>query len=163
MKPGALLLLLCFLALPLSAQLHFDAGLAVGMQPQESEADDPKPLVGAEALVHNGRYGVHAAYEYASLTYAGGASATHADLVFRHTFANHFSILAGAGPTFVSVFDYGTEFTWNAEAEIARRFGRRNDIFVRARYYDYEQTGFRDFVSPSGPAIYLGWRMAFRD
>lgn len=152
-----------FLSLPLSAQLHLDAGLAFGMQPQESQADDPKPLVGAEALLHDTRFGVHAAYEYFSLSYAGGASATHVDAAYRHAFANRFAMLLGAGPTYVSVFDYGTTVTWNAEAEVARRFGARVDVFLRARYYDYEKSGFRDFVSPDGPAVYLGARYAFRD
>ena len=146
-----------------SAQIHVDAGLALGLQPYESRADSPRVLSSADVLLRGDAWGVHVAGEYADISQLGAMIALHMNVVYRRTFGDTAFVLAGAGPTHVDLGEFTKKLTWNAEAEVGRRFGR-TDVFGRVRHYDYSEPVFRDRpASPSGLAVYLGVRFRLRE
>lgn len=134
-------------------------GLFIGQQAYQNSDNDPRVLVGIEMLAQRGHAGAHVAIEHADLADFGNVYISHWDAVYRHTFNNGLSVMAGGGLTLLT--GNGSQHTWNAEAEVAKRFGR-TDVFARVRQYDYEKEGFRAFASPSGPAVYVGVRWLAR-
>lgn len=155
------LLVLLLTAMPAAAQFHVGIGAGAGMQSYENVDDDPRVLSEVELLVRRGRWGAHIAVEYADLSSAGRIFVTHLDAAYRWPLARQFSILAGTGPTIVSSETGQSIVAWNAEVELARRFGRM-DVFARIRQYDYSLLTFRDRASPEGPAVHVGARFALR-
>jgi hypothetical protein len=150
-------LLLLVLFLPLTAHAQTRIGVFLGTQRFESSSDNPRYLPGVELLVQRGSIGYQVAMEYADLA-GGKLIATHGDVAWIHPIGDRSSFLIGAGPTYVSVSGAGTGLTWNAEAELARRWGRVEG-FVRIRKYDFSFPVFRDRpASPNGPAGYVGVR-----
>jgi hypothetical protein len=157
-----LLLALLLLSTSLFAQTYVEAGLSLGRQEYTAGGDDPRYITGAEVIVRGGSVGGHLAVEYADLETWDALVVTHANVIYRHAFGNHWSWLAGAGPTFVDIGDFGTDVTtFNVEAELAKRFGR-TDVFARARYFDFKLGDFRDETSPKSPEVSIGFRYAFR-
>ncbi|HKO54810.1 MAG TPA: hypothetical protein VJ276_02960 [Thermoanaerobaculia bacterium] len=149
-------LLILSLLLTVAAHAQTRIGVFLGTQPYESSSDDPRYLPGIELLAQRGRLGGHLAVDYADLA-AGKLIATHVDAAWVHPLGERASFLVGAGPTYVIVGG-GTKLTWNAEAELARRWGSVEG-FVRIRKYDFSFPVFRDRpASPKGPAGYVGVR-----
>jgi hypothetical protein len=160
-RVAPMLLALAF-SLPAVAQTHIDAGVSVGQQAYESSADDPRVLTGVELLARRNAVGLLVAMEYADLSFDGTMLATHVDGIYRFPFSDNFSATAGAGVTYVSVETLGGRYSWNAFAEVARRWGR-TEVFARVRQYDYSIGGFRrTTASPKGPAVSVGVRFAIR-
>jgi hypothetical protein len=150
-------LLLLFLVAPLLAQTHVAAGIAGGVQMYKNSEDDLRVMTGAELLVKRGRFGVHAAFEYADLSRGGAFVAIHPDLVYIQPIGARYTFLAGMGQTLISIENFDDDRTWNVEAELARRYTRW-DVFARARYYDYDSGDVRSPVSPTSPVFSLGAR-----
>jgi len=157
----ALLLLSLLIATASLAQTRIDAGVALGAQPYEESEDSTRVLTGAEVLFQHNSIGLHVAVEYTDLSFGDAMYAKHFDAIYRHAFAGRYSVLVGAGITAIDIQDFDTSSSWNAELELSRRFGN-TDVFARVRHYDYEASGFRARVSPSGPAIYLGVRFGLK-
>ena len=145
----------------MSAQLHIDAGVAIGTQGYEDSLDDPRILSGLELLLRGKSVGLHVASEYTDLETFGALISTHADVVYRGALGRNFSFLVGAGPTYVYNSEFDNDTTFNVEVEVARRFGRA-DVFARVRQFDYTIGSAPDERSPKGPAVYVGARFALR-
>jgi hypothetical protein len=140
-------------------QTIIDAGAAVGQQSYESSADDPRTLTSLEVLGRRGPIGLQLAVEYADLTEEGALFVVHPDVVYRWSLPANFALMVGAGPTWSYPGGSGGGLTWNAEAEIEKRWGRFA-LFARARQYDYGLPRFREGeAGPNGPAIYAGFRV----
>jgi hypothetical protein len=152
------ILLLTFLMIANTsfAQTHVSLGGALGEQPYENAK--AKVLTSLEGIVERKAVGLHVATEYSDLDPGGALLVTHADAVYRFDLEG-FSVRAGAGPTYVSLEELGSEVTWNLELEIAHRV-RSADIFLRVRQYDYTVGDFREQASPSGAAFYAGVRFS---
>lgn len=153
--------LLAFLCPSLFAQLRVDAGIAVGTQSYESGDVDSPVLIGPELLLSRGRNSLYYALDHADLSSAGTLYANHFGLARRWPLGGNYSLLAGAGPSYVTVEHLGGEWTFNAELELALRSGRF-EWFAKARYYDYSLSAFRVAESsPGGPALLGGVRFRF--
>src|SRR5258706_8536297 len=83
LRSRPVLLVLLALSLPAAGQLHVDAGLAIGQQSYETSDDDPRVLVGAEALLRGRTLGLHVAVEHADLSDFGALYAAHIDGIWR--------------------------------------------------------------------------------
>jgi hypothetical protein len=151
-----LLPLLAVVVVPAGAQVRIDAGAALGTQSYESSSDGARLLPELEVGMRGSHAGAALAFEQADLD-GGHEQALHGDVTWRRELPHHFSLTGGVGPS--AVLFYGTRWTWNAEAEIARQFGKA-EIFARVRYFDYRVDLFRYVASPSTPAVYLGARIA---
>jgi hypothetical protein len=138
-----------------------DIGAAVGRQSYADSLDDPRILTSLDLVARRGSAGIELAVEYADLSEEGALVVAHPDIVYRWQLPANFALLAGAGPTWVSVgaFD-GSQISWNAEIEIERRW-RRFALFGRVRQYDYDLPRFRE-SGPDGPAMYVGFRVKMR-
>lgn len=157
-----LFLLSLLLSITIHAQTHIAAGLSMNMQPYENYDDNPRYMPGAEILVHGKHFGGHLSVEYADLSDFNALLVTHANVVYRHAFGSGWSVLAGAGPTWIDINDFGPEeTTFNVEGEVAKRFGRV-DVFARVRQYDFTFRDSRALASPNGAAVGLGVRFSLR-
>ena len=156
-------IVLLLVSFSVSAQTRFDVGVSAGTQGYSSTSDDPRVLTGLDFLLRGNRIGAHLAGEYADLTDEGALVAVHANAVYHADLGRNFSFLAGAGPSLISIGS--TSWTWNAEIELARKFGRMS-VIGRVRHDDFElNREHRDFVEdagPDGPAMYLGARFNIR-
>jgi len=156
------LLLSLLLAASLQAQRAISAGVAAGMQSYENQDDDPRILTGIEGLFRGAHLGFHLAAEYTDLSSGGHTIIIHPDVAYIHSFGPTTYLLAGIGPTHVSVDQNDTHETWNAELELGYRTRGGTELFLRGRYYDYEWEGFRAFASPKGPEAAAGVRFRIR-
>ena len=156
---------LCFAALlfatSASAQLRVEAGVSAGMQSYERREDDPRVMLGADALMQRGAGGVHFAVDGEDLSFGGHTWIAHLDGVYRKEVRPLWSVMLGAGFTHVEISDLSDTNTWNAEVEVTRELGRFEAV-ARIRQFDFFATGFRADASPSGPAAYLGLRYILR-
>ena len=158
----SLFLLLLLLAGNLHAQLGISAGVAAGMQSYENQDDDPRILTGVEGLFRGAHLGLHVALEYTDLSSAGHTIILHPDVAYIQSFGPSTYLLAGVGPTHVSVDQNDSNETWNAELELGYRTRGGTELFLRGRYYDYEWEGFRAFASPQGIETSAGVRFKLR-
>jgi hypothetical protein len=149
------------LLLPLSAfaQTRIDLGVSVGRQPYRNFVLNPRYLPGFDVLASRNHFAADVAIEYADVSDVDGhLYALHGDVLYRIPFARTWVFAVGGGPSYLYTGETISDFTANAEAELAwqpARFG----VFARVRAYDYSLTAFRAGESgPNGPALYLGAR-----
>src|SRR5256885_1407639 len=107
---------------PLVAQTTVAVGASVGQQSYQSSIDDPRTLTSLELLGRRGAIGVDLAVEYADLSDEGALFVVHPDIVYRWTLPANFAVIAGGGPTWAYPGGSGGGLTWNAEAEIEKRW-----------------------------------------
>jgi hypothetical protein len=156
MRPWVLTFFLLLSLTPLAAQSRIGLGGSAGTQAYESPSDRRRIVGGIDTLLEWGRLGFHPAIEFTNRTTGGRFFAYHFSGTYRVPLAEEWSLLAGAGVSFVQFGDLDP--TWNAEVELDRAF-RRGELFARVRYYDYDFQGFREHLTgPAGPAFSLGYR-----
>ncbi len=127
------------------------------MQPFQGDST-PRILPSVDLVVRGNSFGAHAAVETTNIPDADTLVAGHFDVIYRH--GDEYFFVAGAGP---SILDVDTrETTWNVEAEFGRAWSN-SELFLRARYYDYRIIRAHNSpASPTGPAIYAGYRISLR-
>jgi hypothetical protein len=155
------LLLAALLLLPLSAfaQTRIDLGVSVGQQSYQNSQLDPRYLPGVDLTASRNHFAAQVAVEYADVSDVDGhLVAVHGDVLYRIPFARTWLFAIGGGPSYLYSGESVSDFTANAEAELAwqpAKFG----VFARVRAYDYSLTAFRAGESgPNGPALYVGAR-----
>ncbi len=118
-----------------------------------------KPVAGDDVLFEMSRIGAHVAHEYTHRSSGRTFTALHADGTYRIAFDERWSLLVGAGATFIHFDSYPLNTTWNAELEFDRRF-EHTEAYLRVRQYDYAFDTFRKMCSvcSGGPAFSLGVR-----
>lgn len=142
----------------LSAQLRVEAGLATGTQSYESTNVNPPFLISPELSVSRRRLSLYYALDHADLSSAGTLYASHFGLGYRWPLPRDFSVLAGAGPSYVTVEHLGGEPTFHAQLELARRTGGL-EWFAKLRHCEFGLSEFRIAdASPDGPALLGGVR-----
>lgn len=122
------------------------------------ETTSTRYFVSPDVLFERGRFGVHAALDWGS---GRAFTATHLDGTWRIRSGRNYTVLFGAGATFLDLGGAQSQTTWNAELEVARHV-QRYELVARARYYDYTIHEFRgQSTSPTGPAVSVGvrWRV----
>ena len=139
--------------------LAFSIGLAIGQQGYQSNLDDKKVVTDLTLAAERHNVGLEVAGQYADLSAIDGPLiAVHPDLTYRFQLPHDFSVLAGAGPSFVRVGSTVTETTWNAFGELGYRW-RSTEFFTRVRQFDFSISETRaGEAGPSGPVISVGAR-----
>jgi len=150
---------LLFIAVSLSAQTRFEAGLSLGTEMYGGVGEKMKLVAGGDVLFEMRRIGVHVAHEYTHRSSGRTFTALHTDGTYRTAFDERWSLLAGAGATFIHFESHPSDTTWNAELEFDRRFAH-TEAYLRVRQYDYSFDTFRNMCSicSGGPAFSLGVR-----
>jgi hypothetical protein len=157
---GVLLLLLCS---SLAAQVRVGIGIAAGQQSYEQRDLGSVFILSSEAQVSHGRVAIYYALDQANLSSAnlrrGTMYASHFGVAYRWPVGRNVALLAGAGPSYVSITYLGGKPTLHAQLELALRTNRL-EWFAKVRYYDYSLSGFHVAgASPEGPALLAGVRV----
>jgi len=137
-------------------------GLAVGQQGYQNNLDDKKIVTDLTVAAERRHVGVEVAGQYADLSAVDGPLiAVHPDLTYRFQLPHDFTVLAGAGPSFVRVGSTTNDTTWNAFGEIGYTW-HSTEFFTRVRHFDFSISETRAGESgPSGPVISVGARYRF--
>lgn len=154
---AVLLLLVCA---PLAAQTRLDAGIAVGRQSYERASIGSTTLISPEVMLTRNRLALYYALDFGKLEHAGTMFASHLGVAYRLPLPRNFAMLAGAGPSYVTIQKLGGTAAFHAQAELALRTSRL-EWFARVRYFDFDLedksvTG----ASPEGPAAMAGVRVS---
>ena len=157
-KPLYVLLILAVVhgATAVAAPPRVEAGPALGVMSYRSPEAHTVPIGGLEVLLSRNAFALHVTEEYADLTGLGTLTATHAGVLYSHPLGEMW-VRTGGGVSFVSVTNLESATTWNAEAEISRRWGRA-DVFARLRYCRFTLNGFREQARVRGPVAFVGVR-----
>jgi hypothetical protein len=138
-------------------------GIAAGQQSYEQRDLGSVLILSSEAQISHGRLAIYYALDHANLSSAslrrGTMYASHLGLAYRWPTGRNVALLAGAGPSYVSITYLGGKPTWHAQLELALSTARL-EWFAKVRYYDYSLSGFHVAgASTGGPALLAGVRV----
>lgn len=139
-------LILCFLALPLSAQtIQWSAGARAGQF-----TEDRKPFAATlELEARSGNWSLASAGEFIQLS--DNTHAIHLDV--RRYFGN---LWIGGGRTWVRSDAPSSSNTWNADVGLSFLSGHAWQPYVAARFYEFDMPIFRDRIKAGGALVSLG-------